>query len=38
LLEGRARVFSREYRDGFVDLDAQIPESVLRKVKAFVRD
>jgi GTPase len=38
LLEGRARVFSRQYRDGFVDLDAQMPESVLRKVKAFVRD
>jgi GTP-binding protein HflX len=38
LLEGRARVFSREYRDGFVDLDAQMPESVLRKVKAFVRE
>ena len=38
LLEGSARVFSREYRDGFVDLDAQVPQSVLRKVKAFVRD
>jgi GTP-binding protein HflX len=38
LLEGGARVFSREYRDGFVDLDVQVPESVLRKVKAFVRD
>ena len=37
LLEGSARVFSREYRDGFVDLDAQVPQSVLRKVKAFVR-
>jgi GTP-binding protein HflX len=37
LLEGSARVFSREYRDGFVDLDAQVPESVLRKVKAFVK-
>jgi GTP-binding protein HflX len=38
LLEGSARVFSREYRDGFVDLDAQVPESVLRKVRSFVRD
>jgi len=37
MLEGSARVFSREYCDGFVDLDAQVPESVLRKVKAFVR-
>jgi len=38
LLEGSARVFKREYRDGFVDLDAQVPASVLRKVKTFVRD
>ena len=38
MLEGSARVFSREYCDGFVDLDAQVPESVLRKVKLFVRD
>jgi GTP-binding protein HflX len=38
MLEGSARVFSREYRDGFVDLDAQVPESVLRKVRPFVRD
>jgi len=38
LLDGSARVFSREYRDGFVDLDAQVPESVLRKVRPFVRD
>jgi len=38
LLEASARVFSREYRDGFVDLDAQVPESVLRKLTPFVRD
>ncbi len=38
LLEGSARVFSREYRDGFVDIDAQVSESVLRKVRSFVRD
>jgi GTP-binding protein HflX len=38
MLEGRARIYSREYQDGFVDLDAQVPESVLRRVKAFVRD
>ena len=37
LLEGSARVFARAYRDGFVDLDAQVPESVLRKLKAFVK-
>ena len=38
LLEGSARVFSRQYRDGFVDLEAQVPESVLRKVRPFVCD
>jgi GTP-binding protein HflX len=38
MLEGSARVFSRQYRDGFVDLDAQVPESVLRKVRPFVCD
>jgi GTPase len=38
LLEGSARVFSREYRGGFVDIDAQVSESVLRKVRSFVRD
>ena len=38
MLAGSARVFSRKYRDGFVDLDAQVPESVLRKVRLFVRD
>jgi len=37
LLEGSARVFSREYRDGYVELEAQVPASVLRKVKAFVK-
>jgi GTPase len=37
MLEARSRIFSREYRDGFVDLDVQAPESVVRRVKAFVR-
>jgi len=37
LLEARSRIFSREYRDGFVDLDVQAPESVVRRVKKFVR-
>jgi GTP-binding protein HflX len=36
LLEARSRIFSREYRDGFVDLDVQAPESVVRRVKRFV--
>ena len=38
MLEGGARIYSREYQDGFVDLDAQVPQSVLRKLKAFVRE
>jgi len=37
LLEARSRIFTREYRDGFVDLDVQAPESVVRRVKKFVR-
>lgn len=37
LLEARSRIFSREYRDGFVELDVQAPESVVRRVKKFVR-
>jgi len=36
LLNAKSQVFSREYRDGFVDLDVQAAESVLRKVKTFL--
>jgi GTP-binding protein HflX len=36
LLEARARVYSREYKDGSVELEADAPASVLRKVKEFV--
>jgi GTP-binding protein HflX len=36
MLEARSRIFSREYRDGYVDLDVQAPESVVRRVKRFV--
>jgi GTP-binding protein HflX len=38
LLDAKANVFSREYRDGFVELDLRAAESVLRKVKSFVVD
>ncbi len=38
LLDAKANVFSREYRDGYVDLDVRAAESVLRKVKTFVVD
>jgi GTP-binding protein HflX len=36
LLEARARIYSRAYRDGLVELEADAPESVVRKVKEFV--
>ncbi|HYY68338.1 MAG TPA: GTPase HflX [Terriglobales bacterium] len=38
MLEGRARIYSRAYQDGFVDVDAQVPESVLWKMRAFLRE
>ena len=37
-LDAKAVVLSREYRDGCVDLEVQAPESVLRNLKAFVRE
>jgi GTPase len=36
LLEARARIYSRQYKDGMVELEAEAPESVVRKVKAWV--
>jgi GTP-binding protein HflX len=36
LLDSSSRVFSREYRDGVVEIDAQAPASVLRKLKPFM--
>ena len=36
MLEGKARIYSREYRDGMVEMEAQAPESVVRRLKAFV--
>ncbi|MGH9670450.1 MAG: GTPase HflX [Terriglobales bacterium] len=36
LIQARARVLSRRYRDGVVELEARAPESVLRRLKAFV--
>ena len=37
-LDAKGIVLSREYREGYVDLEVQIPESVLRGLKSFVRD
>jgi len=36
-LDAKSVVLSREYRDGYVELDVQAPESVLRRMKSFVR-
>ncbi len=36
LLEGKARVYAREYQDGVVHMEAEAPESLLRKLQAFV--
>ncbi len=36
-LDAKSVVLSRNYRDGFVDLEVQAPESVLRKIRSFVQ-
>ncbi|HMK28900.1 MAG TPA: GTPase HflX, partial [Terriglobales bacterium] len=38
MIEAGARVFSRTYHDGLVEMEAQAPESLLRKLKAFVAE
>ncbi len=36
MLEARARIYSRKYKDGIVELEAEAPESVVRKVREWV--
>jgi GTP-binding protein HflX len=36
MLEAGSRIFSRSYRDGAVELEAELPESLARRVKAWV--
>jgi len=36
LLEARARIYAREYRDGTVELDAEVPESLARRMREWV--
>ncbi len=36
MLEARTRILSRKYRDGAVQLEAEAPASVLRRIKQFV--
>ncbi len=36
MLESRGRIYSREYNDGAVELEVEVPESVARRVKQWV--
>jgi len=36
LLEARSRIYSRAYKDGLVELEAEAPESLVRRVRQFV--
>jgi 50S ribosomal subunit-associated GTPase HflX len=36
MLEAKARIYSRKYVDGAVELEAEAPQSVVRKIKAFL--
>ncbi len=38
MLEAKARIYSRAYKDGAVELEVEAPESVARKVKEWVVD
>ena len=38
LLDAKSLVLSRAYRDGYVELEVQAPESVVRRVRSFVHD
>jgi GTP-binding protein HflX len=36
MLEARSRIYSRKYKDGSVELEADAPESVVRRVREWV--
>jgi GTP-binding protein HflX len=36
MLEGKARIFSRKYQDGAVELEVEAPASVVRRVREWV--
>ena len=36
MLEAKARIYSREYKDGAVELDVEAPESVVRRVREWL--
>jgi GTP-binding protein HflX len=35
-IEAKSRILGRKYHDGYVDLEVQAPESLLRKMKSFI--
>lgn len=35
-IEAKARIYSRQYRDGFVELETQAPESLVRRLTRFL--
>jgi GTP-binding protein HflX len=38
MIEARSRIYSRKYKDGTVELEAEIPESLARRLKEWVVD
>ena len=36
MLAAQSRIYSREYRDGVVELETEAPASVVRRVREFV--
>ena len=36
MLEAQARIYSRKYKDGAVELEVDAPESVVRRVREWV--
>ena len=36
MIEARGRIYSREYKDGSVELEAEVPESVARRVREWI--
>ena len=38
MIEARSRIYSRQYKDGAVELEAEVPESLARKLKQWVQN
>jgi GTPase len=36
ILEAKARIYSRKYKDGAVELEVEAPESVVRRMREWV--